>query len=382
MIRIKSDKIVVDDKVIPGYVYINEGKIVEISNKCSDADEEYDFTGSYVSAGFIDMHTHGAVGESFVSADVDGIIRACNYHMTHGTTTIVPTMSTAEIREMAQGAQRIIEAKNSGLASCCILGVHFEGPYFNPEQCGAQNLSYITPPIESDYMEIIERFGKDIIRWDYAPEFDEGGKFAKALREHGIIASAGHTGATYKDMQVAMAEGCKLITHLYSCTSTITRNKGFRRLGVIETAFLHDDVYAEIIADGKHLPPELIRMIIKIKGTDKVAMVTDSLGIAGVQVAEGGAVEDGRYIVEDGVCKLPDRSAFAGSIATTDRLLRTAVIECGIEVPVAVKMLTRIPAEILNIDKGRLAPGADADVVVFDGSMTVTDVFVSGIKTV
>ena len=150
-------------------------------------------------------------------------------------------------------------------------------------------------------------------------------------------------------------------------------------MGVIESAYLRDELYVEIIADGKHLSPELIKMIIKIKGTDKVALITDSLEIAGTDIKEG-EMSGTEFLVEDGVCKLKDRSAFAGSVATANLLIKTLVKDCGFDVPTAVKMLTETPAQILKLNKGVLGTGYDADVVVFDENFNVMDVFVDGKK--
>jgi N-acetylglucosamine-6-phosphate deacetylase len=180
-------------------------------------------------------------------------------------------------------------------------------------------------------------------------------------------------------LKIAIENGCNLITHLYSCTSTVTREKGFRSLGVIESAYLRDELYVEIIADGKHLPADLIKMIIKIKGADKVILITDSLEIAGTSITEG-VMSGTEFIVEDGVCKLKDRSAFAGSVATSDKLIRTLVFDCGFSVETAVKMLTQTPATLLNINKGVLEKGKDADIVIFDNDIEVTDIFVGGKK--
>ena len=201
----------------------------------------------------------------------------------------------------------------------------------------------------------------------YAPEYDEGAVFCKYLTDHGVIASVGHSDAIYDDLKPAMKNGLNLVTHLYSCTSTITRDHGFRRLGIIEAAYLEDDLYIEIICDGKHLPPELIRMILKCKDTDKIALITDSMDIAGTDTKIR-SLSGRQFIVEDGVCKLMDRSAFAGSIATADVLIRTLVKDCDVPVPTAVKMLTKVPAEILQVNKGELKAGRDADVVVFGKS--------------
>ena len=179
-------------------------------------------------------------------------------------------------------------------------------------------------------------------------------------------------------MQRAFENGCALVTHLYSCTSTVTRDHGFRRLGVIETAYLMDDLFVEIICDGKHLPPELIRLIYQIKGADRIALVTDSLALAGTEQTHG-FMQDTEFIIEDGVCKLMDRSAFAGSIATADLLVRVAVKEAGISLLDAIKMITQTPARIMKLqNKGRIAQHMDADLAVFDEDIQIKKIFAQG----
>ena len=377
MIKIKSNKIIVGERLFDGYVYALNGKIAEITTENKPSETSYDFTGKYVSAGFIDIHTHGAGGHAFMNSSVEDVIAGCNFHLRHGTTSIVPTISAGSFATMKQAVANIAAAKKSGKAKGNILGAHLEGPYLSAKQCGAQCPVFITPPIKADYESLMEEYGDSVIRWTYAPENDENGEFCKYLTDRGVVASAGHTDAKYPDMAMAIDNGCNLITHLYSCTSTVTRDHGFRSLGVIESAYLRDELYVEIIADGKHLPPDLIKMIIKIKGADKVALITDSLEIAGTDITEG-VMSGTEFIVEDGVCKLKDRSAFAGSVATANRLIETLVKDCGFDVPTAVKMLTEVPAKILKLDKGVLEKGYDADIVVFDEDFTVTDVFVGG----
>ncbi len=376
MIKIKSDKIIVGERLFDGYLYAEQGKITAVTTENLPAEESYDFTGKYVSAGFIDMHTHGAGGYAFMNSTVEDVVNGCNYHLRHGTTTIVPTISAGEFSTMKTAVVHIAEAKKSGMAQGNILGAHLEGPYLSPKQAGAQCPAFITPPQKADYERLIKEYGESVVRWTYAPENDENGEFCRYLTERGVIASAGHTDAKYEDMQVAIESGCNLITHLYSCTSTVTRDHGFRSLGVIESAYLRDELYVEIIADGKHLPLDLIKLIVKIKGTDKVALITDSLEIAGTDVKEG-VMSGTEFLVEDGVCKLKDRSAFAGSVATADRLIRV-MTECGYSVPQAVKMITEVPAKILKLNKGTLVAGYDADIVVFDGEIAISDIFVAG----
>lgn len=376
--KIKSDKIILGESLFDGYLYAEDGKVVEITAEDRPCEECYDYTGLYVSPGFIDLHTHGAGGHAFMNSTPEDVVAGSLYHLRYGTTCILPTISAGSFPVMRDAVINIQKAMESGKAPN-ILGAHLEGPYLSKNQCGAQNTAFITPPVQADYESLIAEYGNAVKRWTYAPENDPEGKFCKFITSHGVIASAGHSDAIYADMKVAMENGCNLITHLYSCTSTITRDHGFRRLGIIETAYLEDDLYVEIIADGKHLPPELLRLILKNKGTDKVALITDSLEIAGTDITEG-VMSGTEFIVEDGVCKLKDRSAFAGSVATADRLIRTFVKDCAVAVPAAVKMLTKIPAEILKVNKGALAPGKDADIVVFDEDITVKQVFLAGKK--
>ena len=260
-----------------------------------------------------------------------------------------------------------------------VPGAHSEGPYLSAKQCGAQRPKFITPPIKKDYERLISLYGDYVKRWTYAPENDKNGEFCKYITSHGVLASAGHTDAKYDDMKVAIKNGCNLITHLYSCTSTVTREGGFRSLGVIESAYLCDELYVELIADGKHLPPDLIKMIINIKGTDKVILTTDSLSVAGSDIKVGNLAGTD-FIIEDGVARMLDRSAFVGSVATSDVLIRTLTSDCGFGICESVKMLTENPAKLLGLNKGKIAVGKDADLIVFDSDINVSDVFVMGKK--
>ena len=293
-------------------------------------------------------------------------------------TSIGPTVSAAYIADMRKSVEAIKAAMESGKTRNNIIGAHLEGPYLSLAQTGAQGAEFITPPVFEDYSAIICDFPGVVARWTYAPENDENCRFAKFMSEHGVVISAGHTNAVYDDMKAAMDNGMNLVTHLYSCTSTVTRKMGFRSLGVIESAFLLDDMYVEIIADGRHLPPELIKMIYKIKGVERIALISDSLSLAGTDI-KSGRMQSTEFIIEDGVCKLLDRSAFAGSIATADRLIRVLTRDVGIPMCESVRMISEIPARIMRLDsKGTLDAGKDADITVFDENIDVHAVFVGG----
>ncbi len=381
MKRIRSDKIILPNEIFDGYVYFEGSTILDVTAKELPVCEEYDMRGCYVSPGFIDIHTHGGGGNRF-EGSVDEIVGGCNFHLSRGTTSICPTVSAAVFGSMAESVENIRKAMGDKRVKGTILGAHLEGPYLSAKQAGAQCPDFITPPNGEEYLPLLKKHGDIIARWSYAPENDVDAGFAKTLREFGIVASAGHTDAIYGDMVRAMENGCNLVTHLYSCTSTVTRDHGFRRLGVIETAFLEDDLFVEIICDGKHLPPELIRLIYKIKGADRIALITDSLALTGTDEKHG-FMQSTEFVIEDGVCKLMDRTAFAGSIATADRLVRVAIKDAGIPLLDAIRMITLTPARIMRLSaKGALAPGYDADIVVFDDDVNVKSVFARGEKVV
>ena len=373
--KIKGN-ILSDGSLIFGAVYTENGKITAVTDADLPFDKEYDFGDGYVLPGLIDVHTHGAVGSDYSEADASGMLDAIRYQVSCGATSILPTVTSSTVEQTCRALEQIELAMRDADYGRCILGAHLEGPYFSPAQSGAQDKSLITPPVRADYERIVERFGHIIRRWDFAPELDAGGKFCAYLKSHGILPSAGHTDAKYDHMVTARENGCNLITHLYSCTSTITREQGFRKLGVTECAYLWDDMYVEIIADGRHLPPELLRLIFKLKPQDRILLITDSMSVCGTS-AKCGKLGNLNYIIEDGVCKLLDRSAFAGSIATAQILMKVCH-EVGADVAAVSKMGSENPATLFGLNKGVLREGYDADIIVVDKEFNVQHVFTQG----
>ena len=375
MLKISNAKII-DGDISNGNIYIDNGKIVAVTDASLPFDEEIDAEQNYVSPGFIDMHVHGGGGYDVMDGDADSVREVAKMHLNHGTTSIYPT-TVASSRELLKKAVANIKA---AMDFPTIRGVHLEGPYFSLAQCGAQSADCIR---DIDFNEVEELLESGVIkRWDFAPERENSEEFAELLKENNVVSAVGHSDAVYDDVLKVYDKGCKLITHLYSATSTITRVGGYRKLGVTECAYLLDDMKAEIIADGSHLPPELLKLIIKLKGTDKISLITDAM--------RGAGMPDGEYILgnkdtgikcvkENGVAKLPDRTAFAGSVATADMLVRTMYKKAGVSLPDAVKMLTRNPAEIMGLNsKGRIKPDFDADLVIFDDDINVKTVIADG----
>ncbi len=378
--RIRSKRIIAKDSFVDGYIYFDESGIIDVTSESLAFDTEIDATERIVSPGFIDTHIHGGVDVDFYLGSPEEIAKAADYHLSHGTTTIFPTCSAVSFGEMQNYLRNLKICMDNKISKANIAGAHLEGPYFAVEMCGGQNPAGITEPKKAEYEALTEEFGNAYIkRWSYAPERDTSDEFCKYIVGKGIVASTGHSAAKQKDCESAFENGNKLVTHLYSCTSTITREQGYRILGIIEHAYLTDDMNVELIADGKHLPPDLIKMIYKIKGDDKIILCTDALKASGSSVTESNEYGVG-YVVEDGVCKLPDRSAFAGSIATTDRLIRVCTKEAGISLLSAVKMLTENPAKMFGLNTGVLEKGKDADILIFDDDINIEGIFVGGTK--
>jgi N-acetylglucosamine-6-phosphate deacetylase len=370
--KIINGRVITDGKEINNSLYINDKKIMAITNDELHYDILIDAKNNYISAGFIDIHTHGGAGYDFMDGGVLPILEAAKLHLKHGTTSIMPTTLTSSWEVLKNSLEDIKKAmeKNPN-----IIGVHLEGPYFSHNQCGAQNTKYMVPIKKEQYAEILKLGDGIIKRWSFAPELDGSEEFCDFLVENGVVPSIAHSDATYEDVCRVYKKGCKLVTHLYSGMSTIVRVNGFRKLGVVESTYLLDDMIAEVIADGIHLPPELLMLIYKLKGDDNICLVTDSMRGAGMPngLSMLGRKEEGLpCIIEDNVAKLMDRSAFAGSVATADRLVRTYVKDVGISVASTVKMITENPAKILNLaNKGKIKEGYDADVIIFDEKINI-----------
>ncbi|MGN1451984.1 MAG: N-acetylglucosamine-6-phosphate deacetylase [Eubacteriales bacterium] len=383
-----NGKVITPWRVIEnGWVLWNGGKITDVGKGAvGDIDaEKTDACGDFVAPGFIDIHTHGGGGHDFMDAEPEGFLAAARAHLEHGTTTFVPTTvssTNASLLPVLSAFDKALELDAKGLnRGANLWGLHLEGPYFNLENRGAMDPRYVRNP---DMAEVEETLGasEHIVRWSVAPELPGAMEMGRMLRERGIIPAIGHTMAVYDDVVRAVENGYSLCTHLYSAMSGVMRINAFRHAGVIESAFLIDGLDVEIIADGCHLPQSLLRLILKSKGPAHIALVTDSMRAAGENVTESvlGSREGGlNVIVEDGVAKLPDRTAFAGSVATADRLIRVMRDTAGAPVEEAVRMMTETPARIMGMKQmGRIAPGFDADLVRFDENIKIKSVIKGG----
>jgi len=384
---ITNGKIIALERIIPeGSVSVCDGVITGVYEgigRLPEPDETViDAGGKYISPGFLDIHVHGGGGYGFLRSSVDDVISCSKVHMSHGTTSMVPTISSTSNQLTRESIENIREATSKMIKGPEILGVHLEGPYFAISQKGAQSAEYMRNPIKEEYMNIVESFD-NILRWSLAPELPGALEMAKELIKRGIHMSIGHSDALFDETIKAYECGFTTVVHLYSCTSTVRRINAYRYAGIIEAAFLIDDMVVEIIADGKHLPASLLKLIYKIKGPDRICLVTDAIDAAGLKDLEGeiySSTRGSNIIIEDNVAKLPDRSAFAGSVATTDRLVRTMVKLADVPLYQAVKMMSATPAKNIGMfsTKGSLSLGKDADIIIFDDDINISTVIVGG----
>lgn len=384
-LRLSGGKLITVDGVVEKDLLIADGKIEDIIERGTISSSDYrviDCGGNFVSPGFVDIHQHGGGGSDYMDGFAEDYVNAIEAHLAHGTTSVMPTLLSADTNAIVNAVRRYKVAKGDRRVRANLLGIHIEGPYISAQQAGAQKSEHIRSFDEQEYRSIADAGEGHIKRWSVAPEVDGAEKFAAFANREGIALSIAHSNADFDTVVKAYEWGFRQVTHLYSCISTITRRDGFRTAGVLEAAYYLDDMDVEIIADGCHLPGSLLAYVAKFKSYDRIALITDAMRAAGQNVATSylGSREDPLpVIIEDGVAKLTDRSAFGGSIATADRLVRN-MVSCGVPLPAAVRMMTVNPLRMMSLDvrKGELKKGYDADICIFDDSICIQKVICGG----
>ncbi|RZM27491.1 MAG: N-acetylglucosamine-6-phosphate deacetylase [Pedobacter sp.] len=385
-IKIVNGRIITSQRIINNGVLFIDGDKISLLSEADALGPEYeivDAKGNYVSPGFIDIHIHGGGGHDFMDGTEEAYLKIAEVHATYGTTAMAPTTLTCAQEDLFKAIDLYRSADSKNTQGAQFIGMHLEGPYFALSQSGAQDPRYIRNPDPEEYKAVIAHGGDVIKRWSVAPELPGAVEMGKYLQSKGIIAAIAHTDAIYEEVVIAVENGYSLATHLYSAMSGVTRRNTYRYAGVIESAFLMDEMDVEIITDGIHLPAPLLKLVYKIKGPDRTALITDAMRGAGMPEGESvlGNKDTGlKVMIENGVAIMKDRSSFAGSVATADRLIRTMVDMAGVPLVEAVRMLTKTPATIMGIDgeKGSLAAGKDADVIIFDEDIQIKLTMVKG----
>ena len=359
-----------------GSVLIRDGKILEVTN-CDLAvigAHLVDVKGMYVLPGGVEIHAHGGGGRDFMECTEDAFRTAVKTHMKYGTTSIFPTLSSSTVPMITQAAEtctKLMKEEDSP-----ILGLHLEGHYLNMAMAGGQLPENIKNPDPNEYIPIVENWSC-IKRWDAAPELPGAMQFGKYITGKGILASVAHTQAEFEDIRTAYEAGYTHATHFYNAMPGFHKRREYKYEGTVESIYLLDDMTVEVVADGIHVPPTILRLVYKIKGVERTCLITDALACAASDSKEA---FDPRVIIEDGVCKLADHSALAGSVATMDRLIRTMVQKADIPLADAVRMASETPAKIMNVydRKGSLQKGKDADIIVMDEDLKIRSVWAMG----
>ncbi|MBE6223778.1 MAG: N-acetylglucosamine-6-phosphate deacetylase [Bacteroidales bacterium] len=359
-----------------GSVIINDNKILEVSN-CDLAvvgAKIVDAKGMYIVPGGVEIHVHGGGGRDFMEGSEDAFRTAVDAHMQHGTTSIFPTLSSSSIpmiRAAAATTEKLMAEKDSP-----VLGLHLEGHYFNMKMAGGQIPEYIKNPDPNEYIPLLEETNC-IKRWDASPELPGAIQFGKYVSSKGILVSVAHTQAEFEDIRAGYDAGYTHATHFYNAMPGFHKKNEYKYEGTVESIYLMDDMTVEAIADGIHVPPTILRLIYKVKGVEKTALITDALACA---ASDSKVAFDPRVIIEDGVCKLADRSALAGSIATMDRLIQTMTFQAEVPLFDVCRMISETPAKIMGVydRKGSLERGKDADILLLDKNLDVRAVWAMG----
>jgi N-acetylglucosamine-6-phosphate deacetylase len=381
-ILLKNGKIFTPFRVLDeSGILLENGVISKIGKDIKDIPQStnvIDVQNCIIAPGFIDIHLHGGGGSDTMDATYDALNIISKTHAQGGSTAIIPSTLAAPIDDMVGAIVAVKEAMDRGVEGSKILGIHLEGPYVSREQKGAFDERYIRNA-SSQEVERILKYVDVIKNITAAPEIEGGLELGRTFSSKGVLMSIGHSNATIYDVAKAIEAGYTHVTHLYSACSIVRRIRAYRYPGVVEAAYLFDELTTEIIADGKHLPPELIRLVIKNKGVDKVNIVTDAMGAAGLPPGKYmlGGME---VIVDEGVAFLPDRTAFAGSVTRMNEMIKVLVGQAGLSLQEAIKMATVNPAKIIGVcnRKGSLIEGKDADITVINRDFDVVLTIVEG----
>lgn len=344
-------------------IFCEDGKITDICEGTEPREgyEIVDAQDFMVGPGGIDLHLHGGGGRDFMECSEDVFRTAIHTHMIHGTTSLYPTLSSSSnkmIRDAAATCTKLMQEKDTP-----VLGLHLEGPYFNMKKCGGQWPEMIRLADPKEYIPILDEF-PCIKRWDAAPELPGAIEFGKECTRRGVLVSLGHTEAAFDDVMKGLEAGYCHATHFYNAMTSVHNIREFKHEGTIESVYITDNITVEVVGDGIHVPPVVLRLVHKLKGPERIALITDALATTG---SGTDAVFDPNTIIEDGVAKLADRSALAGSIATMDRLVDTMINKCHMSWGDTFAMTSTTPARIMKVvdRKGTISVGKDADICIY-----------------
>ena len=388
VIGIKNGKVMTPRGIMEDGSVLIEGARIKAIGKTSDIEfagegEVINAAGKWVLPGFIDLHCHGGKGCDTMDGTLSDIETIARYHAGGGTTAFLPTTASSSLEAILRALEAVREARSKGVAGASVIGAHLEGPFFTYAKRGCHLPIYVRNPRPIEYERMLE-YADDIVSMTLAPELDGAEALIKALVDNNIVASIGHSDATYSQVLKAVEWGASHVTHMYCAMSSIVKDGPARIVGIVETTLLLNELTTEVIADGKHLPPELIKMVIKAKGLDKVCVVTDAMRGAGMPpgVYTFGPKDGQEAVVQDGMAVMPDRSGYASSVVRMNDLVKTLIGPVGLSLTDAVKMATANPAEVIGVDSkmGSLEVGKNANIVIADDNVDIHVTIVEGEK--
>jgi N-acetylglucosamine-6-phosphate deacetylase len=358
-------------------VVVQQGKIAAIRERslAHGKHEVIDLNGNYLAPGFIDLHVHGALGRDTMEASAEAFRSICDFHASGGTTSLLLTTATAPLNEIVKVLRAVRDFRS---AISPIVGVHVEGPFISKAKAGAQRAEFIQDPSPAAVRQLLE-YADVLKRVTIAPELPGALEAIEVFHAYKISVSGGHSDAWDEDARAAFEGGMRSVTHTFNCMSSARRRGIYRVAGLLEFALSEPEVSCELIADGHHVSPTLMKMLYRAKGAHGICLVTDATPGAGLPEGSRFALFGKECIVEKGVCLLADRSALAGSAGRMINLVRMMVREVNVPLNEAIAMATENPARAIGLEaKGHLTVGADADLVVLSPQLDVVRTFRSG----
>ncbi len=360
-----------------------EGKITAIREQTQSGGEGViNLQGNYLAPGFIDLHVHGALGRDTMEASAEAFRTICDFHASGGTTSLLLTTATAPIEKIIAALNAVRDSthqpRRRSRTSSAIAGVHVEGPFISKAKRGAQREEFIQDPSPARVQQLLDH--ADVIkRVTIAPELPGALEAIENFQTRGISVSGGHSDAWDEEATAAFERGMRSVTHTFNCMSSARRRGVYRVGGLLEFALSEPRISCELIADGHHVSPTLMKMLYYAKGPGGICLVTDATAGAGLPDGSRFSLFGNDCIVQGGVCLLADRSALAGSASRMIQLVRMMVSDVDVPVHEAVAMATQNPARAIGLEgKGRLAVGADADLVIFSPELQVLGTFAGG----
>ena len=333
-----------------------------------------DAQGQYIVPGFVAMDVYGGNGHSFKECTKEAFDIVTKAHVEHGTTSIFPTIGSSnktEIESIVSLCEEIMKDEFSP-----IKGLHLSGPYLSEKM--TKHRYNVQVPNKEEYLQILN--STNIIkRWDASPELPGAMEFAKTLKKHNIVTAISHTEAEFDIVKEAYEAGYTHAAQLYNSMPGFHKKNEYKYEGTVESVLLIDDMSTEVIADGKHIPATILRLVYKLKGVEKLSLVTAALSYAAY---DGEIDENDSVFIEDGVCKLKKDKSLVGSIATMDTLVKTMVNKANVPLMDAIRMASETPAKVMGIlnETGTLEDGKEANVILLNNNLDVTAVWVKGAR--